>query len=198
MEGAEDPLPKDLSGVAVQAEKHAFPCRRQGGDGKDTIAPDDRGGMPFPGKFCLPERVRRVSSGGDVLLRTRAVAAGATPAGPSFGLGGDGRVGQQAGDQNGEGKISVHDVENSPWAERLSDCRQRATTDRAMRARAIRQDPSRGQTMSLRFFSGRIFTTFRAGLALNIASSPVKGLTPLRALVAGFRTTTSFIRPGTV
>jgi len=72
------------------------------------------------------------------------------------------------------------------------------TTDRVMRACAIRQDPSRGQTMSLRFFSGRIFTTFRAGLALNIASSPVKGLIPLRALVAGFRTTTSFIRPGTV
>jgi len=31
-----------------------------------------------------------------------------------------------------------------------------------------------------------------------MVSSPVKGLIPLRALVAGFRTTVSFIRPGTV
>jgi hypothetical protein len=42
-------------------------------------------------------------------------------------------------------------------------------------------------TMSLRPFRGRILTTLRAGLALNICSSPVKGLTPLRALVAGLR-----------
>jgi hypothetical protein len=33
--------------------------------------------------------------------------------------------------------------------------------------------------MSLSFFSGRILTTFRAGLALNIVSSPVNGLMPL-------------------
>jgi hypothetical protein len=40
------------------------------------------------------------------------------------------------------------------------------------------QNPFRDQTMSLRFFNGRIFTTFRAGLALNMVSSPVKGLMP--------------------
>ena len=55
-----------------------------------------------------------------------------------------------------------------------------------------------GQTMSLRFFIGRILTMFRAGLALNTVSSPVKGLMPLRALVAGLRITISFIKPGTV
>ena len=41
------------------------------------------------------------------------------------------------------------------------------------------------QTIDFRFFSGRTLTTVRAGLALNIVSSPVKGLMPLRALVAG-------------
>jgi len=88
------PLPEDLSGVAVQAEKHALLCRRQGGDGQDAIAPDDRGRMPLAGKFCLPERARWVPFSGDVLLRTRAVAARATPDGPGFGLGRGGRVGQ--------------------------------------------------------------------------------------------------------
>ena len=43
--------------------------------------------------------------------------------------------------------------------------------------------------MSFRVLSGRIFTMLRAGLALNMVSSPVKGLMPLRALVAGLRTT---------
>jgi hypothetical protein len=57
---------------------------------------------------------------------------------------------------------------------------------------------SQDQTISFRFFSGRIFTTFLAGLALKVVSSPVKGLIPLRALVAGFRTTVIFVRPGTV
>ena len=42
--------------------------------------------------------------------------------------------------------------------------------------------------MSLSFFSGRTFTAVEAGLALNITSSLVKGLMPLRALVAGLRT----------
>jgi len=41
-------------------------------------------------------------------------------------------------------------------------------------------------------------TTRRAGLALIMISSPVKGLMPLRALVAGFFTTLIFMRPGTV
>jgi hypothetical protein len=72
------------------------------------------------------------------------------------------------------------------------------TAHQVMRACETHQDPFRGQTMSLRFFSSRIFTTFRSVLALNMVSSPVKGLTPLRALVANFRTTTSFIMPGTI
>src|SRR3954468_11273438 len=51
--------------------------------------------------------------------------------------------------------------------------------------------------MSLRAFKGRTLMTLRAGLALNMTSSLVKGLIPLRALVAGFWITVIFIRPGT-
>src|SRR5690606_6241735 len=54
------------------------------------------------------------------------------------------------------------------------------------------------QAMSFSALSGRILTTFRAGLALKTVSSLVKGLMPLRALVAGFLVTLIFIRPGTV
>ena len=39
---------------------------------------------------------------------------------------------------------------------------------------------------SLRAFSGRTLTTFRAGFALNICSCFVKGLIPLWAGTAGF------------
>src|SRR3954471_14890644 len=51
--------------------------------------------------------------------------------------------------------------------------------------------------MSFSAFSGRTLMTLRAGLALNIVSSLVKGLIPLRALVAGLWTTLIFTRPGT-
>jgi len=54
------------------------------------------------------------------------------------------------------------------------------------------------QTISFRPFNGSTLTTFRAGLALNTMASPVNGLTPLRDLVAGLRTTLIFIRPGNV
>ena len=54
------------------------------------------------------------------------------------------------------------------------------------------------QTISFRPFNGSTLTTLRAGFALNIISSPVNGLVPLRALVAGLRMTLIFIRPGTV
>src|SRR4051812_41482397 len=50
--------------------------------------------------------------------------------------------------------------------------------------------------MSLRAFKGRTLTTRRAGLALNICSCLVKGLMPLRALVAGLLTMVIFMRPG--
>jgi len=52
------------------------------------------------------------------------------------------------------------------------------------------------QTISFSDFKGATFTTLRAGLALNIISSPVKGFVPLRALVAGFLMTLIFINPG--
>src|SRR5687768_10940610 len=52
--------------------------------------------------------------------------------------------------------------------------------------------------MSFRAFRGRTLTTRRAGLALNMTSSLVKGLIPLRALVAGLLITLIFIRPGTL
>src|SRR5438128_3566140 len=57
--------------------------------------------------------------------------------------------------------------------------------------------PFRYQTASLAALTGRARTILRAGLALNIISSPVKGLVPLRALVAGFLTTTNLAKPGT-
>ena len=40
--------------------------------------------------------------------------------------------------------------------------------------------------MSFNPFSGMTLTAFLAGFALKTVSSPVKGLMPLRALVAGF------------
>src|SRR5579871_3711048 len=47
-------------------------------------------------------------------------------------------------------------------------------------------------------FSATARTFFEAGLALKVIFSPVKGFTPSRALVAGFFTTFSFSRPGSV
>src|SRR5450759_1900741 len=41
-------------------------------------------------------------------------------------------------------------------------------------------------TASFAAFTGRALMTFRAGLALNSIGSLVKGLMPLRAMVAGF------------
>jgi hypothetical protein len=52
-------------------------------------------------------------------------------------------------------------------------------------------------TASLAALTGRARTIFRAGLALKVIGSPVKGLVPLRALVAGFLMTTNFAKPGT-
>ena len=52
-------------------------------------------------------------------------------------------------------------------------------------------------TASFAALTGRALTIFRAGLALNIIGSLVKGLVPLRALVAGFLMTTNFAKPGT-
>ena len=53
-------------------------------------------------------------------------------------------------------------------------------------------------TMFFRPFSGRMRTFFEAGFALKIIFSPVNGLVPSRSFVAGFFTTFSFMRPGTV
>jgi hypothetical protein len=44
--------------------------------------------------------------------------------------------------------------------------------------------------------TGTTRTTFLAGLALIVIGSPVNGFLPGFALVAGFRTTLSFSRPG--
>src|SRR6267154_5093662 len=52
------------------------------------------------------------------------------------------------------------------------------------------------QTASLTAFTGRALMSLRAGLALNTVGSLVNGLMPLRALVAGFFTTTNFAKPG--
>src|SRR6185436_12184995 len=53
-------------------------------------------------------------------------------------------------------------------------------------------------TASLSALSGRIFTSLRAGLALKIVGSFVKGLIPFRAFVAAFFTTFIFASPGSV
>ena len=68
-------------------------------------------------------------------------------------------------------------------------------------SRVLRSHTGRGvfdYTISLRPFKGRTLMTLQAGLALNIHSSPVKGLTPLRAFLAGFRLTSILLRPGMV
>src|SRR5579862_4220100 len=53
-------------------------------------------------------------------------------------------------------------------------------------------------TIAFRLLSGITRTFLLAGLALNIIFSPVKGLTPSRALVAGFFTTFILSSPGNV
>src|ERR1700683_4678234 len=53
-------------------------------------------------------------------------------------------------------------------------------------------------TIAFRLLRGTARTFLLAGLALNVIFSPVNGLTPSRALVAGFFTTFSFSRPGSV
>src|SRR5262249_816861 len=52
-------------------------------------------------------------------------------------------------------------------------------------------------TASFAALTGLARTILRAGLALNIISSPLNGLVPFRALVAGFLITTNFAKPGT-
>src|SRR5262249_34426262 len=54
------------------------------------------------------------------------------------------------------------------------------------------------QTASLAAFTGRALTIFRAGFALNTVGSLVKGLMPLRSLVAGFLMTTNLANPGSM
>src|SRR5262245_42823266 len=76
--------------------------------------------------------------------------------------------------------------------------RKRRRPDRCMRSDRGDVVSREAQTIVLRALSGWALTTFRAGLALNIISWPVNGLTPMRAFVAGFLMTFSLTRPGTV
>jgi hypothetical protein len=59
------------------------------------------------------------------------------------------------------------------------------------------EGPFDTHTASFAALTGRARTIFRAGLALNTIGSPLKGLVPLRALVAGFLITTNLAKPGT-
>jgi hypothetical protein len=52
-------------------------------------------------------------------------------------------------------------------------------------------------TAPLAAFTGRALMIFRAGFALNVVGSFVKGLMPFRAFVAGFLMTTNLANPGT-
>jgi hypothetical protein len=94
----------------------------------------------------------------------------------------------------------------------LCRCRPRATATKSTRdcnAQNARRLPYKtkapcgalailpSHTASFAAFTGRALMTFRAGLALNSIGSLVKGLMPLRALVAGFLMTTNFAKPGT-
>lgn len=65
-----------------------------------------------------------------------------------------------------------------------------------VRSTLHRPSSGHGYAISLRFFNGRTLTTFLAGLALKIASSPVNGLIPLRSFVAGLCCTTILQSPG--
>ncbi len=53
-------------------------------------------------------------------------------------------------------------------------------------------------TESFSAFTGRMRTFFEAGFALKVIFSPVNGLMPSRAFVAGFFTRRIFARPGSV
>src|ERR1700728_3951074 len=62
----------------------------------------------------------------------------------------------------------------------------------------VRREPTYQLTIDFRFFSGRARTFLLAGFALKVIFSPVNGLMPSRALVAGRFTTLSLSRPGRV
>src|SRR6202022_4325440 len=64
-------------------------------------------------------------------------------------------------------------------------------------AATMRGPIAKHHTASFAALTGRALTIFRAGLALNIIGSPLNGLVPLRALVAGFLITTNLAKPGT-
>src|SRR4029079_342382 len=70
--------------------------------------------------------------------------------------------------------------------------RNRLTRERPRRGRTKR-DP---HTASLAAFTGRTLRLLRAGFALNTVGSLVKGLMPVRSLVAGFLMTTNLAKPG--
>ena len=78
--------------------------------------------MPLAGEFGFPKRPGWVPIGGNVLFDTGAVTARAAPAGPGFSLSRGTGGGEQAAQQNDEDNISIHEVQNSFWAECLTDC----------------------------------------------------------------------------
>ena len=53
-------LPEDLARGAVEAEQHALPLLRAGGDGEDAVAPDDGRGVARAGHLGLPRGLRDV------------------------------------------------------------------------------------------------------------------------------------------
>src|ERR1700733_9222182 len=68
---------------------------------------------------------------------------------------------------------------------------------RAASCKRPREGPFDIYTASFAALTGRALTIFRAGLALNVIGSPLNGLVPARALVAGFLITTNLANPGT-
>src|SRR5690606_3782270 len=75
---------------------------------------------------------------------------------------------------------------------------KRAAKKTGHEARFFSAEAKLPQTMSFNPFSAATFTVFDAGFALNIIFSPVNGLMPSRAFVAGFFTTRILSSPGSV
>src|SRR5215468_7927505 len=92
--------------------------------------------------------------------------------------------------------IIPHDQQWIGPTERPPDPASKRGTSRHARRHA-HQCRRRYVTASLAALTGRALMIFRAGFALNIVGSFVKGFMPFLAFVAGFLTTTNLANPGT-
>jgi len=85
----------------------------------------------------------------------------------------------------------------TPGLDVPSDTELREGATDASERRVWPSESAQMRSASLTAFTGLAFTISRAGFAWDTVGSLVNGLMPLRALVAGFLTTTNFANPGT-